>query len=80
MVARVWADLDDEIIGGDLTAAPGYATPAGGAVATPVAPLGLRDRAAGSFTTSLGFGRKLDRISKNLRILRRLGELLAGVE
>ena len=34
---------------------------------SPVAPIGLRDRAAGtvSFTTSLGFGRKLERFAKN---------------
>src|SRR5438477_12223997 len=70
MVGRVWSDLDDEIIGGDLTAALAYATPAGGAVVTPVAPVGLRDRPAGtvSFTTSLGFGRKLDRIKENPRV------------
>ena len=65
-----WRDDDDEIIGGDLTAALAYCTPAGGAVATPVAPVGLRDRASGtvSFTTSLGFGRKLDRIAENPRV------------
>jgi hypothetical protein len=70
MVARVWSDLDDEIIGGDLTAALAYATPAGGTVVTPVAPIGLRERPAGtvSFTTSLGFGRKLDRIDENPRV------------
>src|ERR1700730_7495508 len=70
MVAIVWSDLDDEIIGGDLTAALAYAPPAGGAVLTPVAPIGLRDRAAAtvSFTTSLGFGRKLDRIRENPRV------------
>src|SRR6478609_8298392 len=70
MVARVWSDLDDEIIGGDLTAALAYLTPAGGAVVTPVAPVGLRDRDAGtvSFTTSLGFGRKLDRIKQDPRV------------
>jgi hypothetical protein len=70
MVAHVWSDLDDEIIGGDLTAALAYATPAGGAIATPVAPIGLRDRDAGvvGFTTSLGFGRKLDRIKENPRV------------
>ena len=41
---------------GDLTAALAYVTPAGGAVVTAVAPVGLRDRDAGtvSFTTSLG--------------------------
>jgi len=70
MVARVWSDLDDEVIGGDLTAALAYATPAAGAVVTPVAPVGLRDRPAATvgFTTSLGFGRKLDRIRGNPRV------------
>ncbi len=66
----MWSDEDDAIIGGDLTAALAYVTPAGGSVATPVAPLGLRDREAGtvSFTTSLGFGRKLDRIKQNPKV------------
>ena len=66
----MWSDPDDEIIGGDLTAALAYVTPAGGGVVTPVAPVGLRDRAAGTvgFTTSLGFGRKLDRIRENPRV------------
>jgi len=66
----LWSDADDEIIGGDLTAALAYLTPAGGAVLTPVAPIGLRDREAGTvaFTTSLGFGRKLDRINANPRV------------
>ena len=66
----MWSDAEDEIIGGDLTAALAYATSAGGAVATPVAPVGLRDREAGTvgFTTSLGFGRKLDRIRENPRV------------
>ena len=65
-----WPDAIDEVIGGDLTAALGYLTPAGGAVVTAVAPIGLRDREAGtvSFTTSLGFGRKLERIEKDPRI------------
>lgn len=59
-----WSDTADGPIGGDLTAVLAYATPAGGAVLTPVAPIGMRDRDAGrvTFTTSLGFGRKLDRI------------------
>lgn len=67
---RVWSAVDDQIIGGDLTAALAYVTPAGGAVVTAVAPLGLRDPEAGtvSFTTSLGFGRKLDRFKDNPRV------------
>jgi hypothetical protein len=66
----VWSDAEDAIIGGDLTAALAYLTPAGGAVVTPVAPVGLRDRDGGTvgFTTSLGFGRKLDRIKANPRV------------
>ena len=65
-----WSDAADEIIGGDLTAAVAYVTPAGGAVVTAVAPIGLRDRAAGTvtFTTSLGFGRKLDRLRREPRV------------
>jgi hypothetical protein len=67
---RVWSDAEDTIIGGDLTAALAYLTPAGGAVVTAVAPVGLRDRDRGTvyFTTSLGFGRKLDRIKANPRM------------
>jgi hypothetical protein len=63
----VWSDADDEILAGDLTAALAYTTPARGAVVTPVAPIGQRDRAAArvTFTTSLGFGRKLDRIKSD---------------
>jgi nitroimidazol reductase NimA-like FMN-containing flavoprotein (pyridoxamine 5'-phosphate oxidase superfamily) len=65
-----WPDEADEIITGDLTAALAYVTPAGGAVVTAVAPIGLRDRDAGtvSFTTSLGLGRKLERIARNPRV------------
>jgi hypothetical protein len=65
-----WPDPIDDVIGGDLTAALAYATPAGGAVATAVAPIGLRDRDQGtvSFTTSLGFGRKLQRIESDPRV------------
>jgi hypothetical protein len=63
----VWSEVDDEILGGDLTVALAYVTPAGGVVLTPVSPFGLRDRDAGTvgFTTSLGYGRKLDRINQN---------------
>ena len=66
----MWPDEVDEVIGGDLTCAVAYVTPAGGAVVTAVAPIGLRDREAGTvgFTTSLGFGRKLERIREEPRI------------
>ena len=69
-MAIMWPDRADEAISGDLTAALAYVTPAGGAVVTAVAPIGLRDRDAGtvSFTTSLGFGKKLERIERNPRV------------
>ena len=65
-----WSDGADAVIRGDITAAAAYITPAGGAVAVGVAPCGLADRARGTlgFTTSLGFGRKLERISRNPRV------------
>jgi Pyridoxamine 5'-phosphate oxidase len=70
MTATDWPDAIDEVIDGDLTAAVAYTTPAGGAVVTAVAPVGLRDRGAGtvSFTTSLGFGRKIERLRRDPRI------------
>jgi hypothetical protein len=65
-----WSEDIDAILGGDLTAALAYLTPAGGAGATSVAPVGLRDRRAGwvGFTTSLGFGKKLERIDRDPRV------------
>jgi hypothetical protein len=62
-----WSDREDEVLGGDLTAVLAYVTPARGVVLTAVAPVGLRDRERGTvtFTTSLGFGRKLDRMRDN---------------
>jgi nitroimidazol reductase NimA-like FMN-containing flavoprotein (pyridoxamine 5'-phosphate oxidase superfamily) len=62
-----WSEEIDAVLGGDLTAALTYLTPAGGAVATCVAPVGLRDHQGGwiGFTTSLGFGKKLDRIQRD---------------
>lgn len=59
-----WSAEADEVITGDITAALAYITPAGGAVVTAVAPCGLarRDEGVIGFTTSLGFGRKLERI------------------
>ena len=69
-MAITWPDRADQAISGDLTAALAYVTPAGGAVVTAVSPIGLRDRDAGtvSFTTSLGFGKKLERIARNPRV------------
>ena len=65
-----WSDEVDSIIDGDLTAGLAYVTPAGGVVVTAVAPVGLRDRAAGTvgFTTSLGLGKKLERIKRNPKV------------
>ena len=59
-----WPAGADEVIKGDLTAAAAYLTPAGGAVVTGVAPCGIGDRDRGvlGYTTSLGFGKKLERI------------------
>ena len=62
-----WPDEVDRLLGGDLTAALSYLTPAGGTVVAGVSPCGLRDRDAGTvtFTTSFGFGRKLERIERD---------------
>jgi hypothetical protein len=70
LVPVSWPDHVDEIFGGDLTAALGYVTPAGGAVVMAVAPIGMRDRERGtvSFTTSLGFAKKLERIRHEPRV------------
>jgi hypothetical protein len=65
-----WDDEIDAVIAGDLTGGLGYRTPAGGVVVQAVAPIGLRDRAAGTigFTTSLGFSKKLERIARDPRV------------
>jgi Pyridoxamine 5'-phosphate oxidase len=65
-----WGEEEDAILGGDLAAVLAYCTPAGGSVPAAVAPLGLRDRERGevTFTTSLGLGRKLERIRANPRV------------
>jgi hypothetical protein len=65
-----WPAEVDDVLTGDITAALGYLTPAGGAVVTAVAPCGIGDRELGTlgFTTSLGFGRKLERIVADPRI------------
>src|SRR3954462_11238978 len=53
-----------------MTAALSCSTPAKGAVPSAVAPIGMHDRDAGAvtFTTSLGFGKKLERIEADPRI------------
>ena len=65
-----WDDETDAILDGDLTAALGYRTPLGGAIVQAVAPVGLRDRAAGwvGFTTSLGFSKKLVAFARDPRV------------
>lgn len=65
-----WPAAVDEIIGGDLVAAVGVPTSRGGIALSCVCPIGLRDRHKGtvSFTSPLGFGRKLVRIADNPRI------------
>src|SRR3954454_23971887 len=69
-MATTWPDEVDQVLAGDLTAALAYVTPAGGAVVAAVAPIGLRGRERGTvgFTTSLGFGKKLERIRNNPRV------------
>lgn len=62
-----WTDEVDQIMAGDLAAGFAYVTPAKGVVITPMGPIGLRDREAGTITlsTSLGLWKKLDRIRSN---------------
>jgi pyridoxamine 5'-phosphate oxidase-like protein len=69
-VTITWDDEVEKVLAGDLTAALGYRTPAGGVVVQAVAPIGLRDREAGTvgFTTSLGFSKKLERIERDPRV------------
>lgn len=65
-----WSEEVDEILAGDLIAALGYVTPAGGVVVTPVCPFGRRDRSSGAveFTTPLALGTKLTRIERNPKV------------
>ena len=62
-----WTDEIDEILASDLAAGLAYVTPAKGVVITPMAPLALRDREAGTvtLTTSQAMWKKLDRIRRN---------------
>jgi hypothetical protein len=62
-----WNDDVDEILASDLAAGFAYLTPARGVVITPMAPLALRDRQAGTvtLTTSQAMWKKLDRVRRN---------------
>jgi len=62
-----WSDDVDEILASDLAAGFAYLTPAKGVVITPMAPLALRDRRAGTVTvtTSQAMWKKLDRIRRH---------------
>lgn len=62
-----WDDEVDALIAGDATAGFASVTPARGVVIVPMAPLGLRDRDAGTITitTSLGLPKKLERLRRN---------------
>ena len=62
-----WSDDVDELLASDLAAGFAYLTPAKGVVITPMAPLALRDRQAGTvtLTTSQAMWKKLDRIRRN---------------
>lgn len=62
-----WDQEIDGVLRGDLTAAVAYTTPLGGAVVTAVAPCGLAHRQAGTvgFTTSIGFGKKLEQLVRD---------------
>lgn len=66
-MAVTWSDDVDEILASDLAAGFAYLTPAKGVVMVPMAPLGIRDREAGTVTlsTSQGLWKKLDRIRRN---------------
>ncbi|MFI5926582.1 hypothetical protein ACIA3K_11390 [Micromonospora sp. NPDC051543] len=65
-----WPDHVQEVFAGDLVTALAYTTPAGGAVAIPVTPVGSVDRSTSSIgiTTSLAFSRKLRQIVRDPRV------------
>jgi len=66
-MAVTWSDDVDELLASDLAAGFAYLTPAKGVVITPMAPLALRNRDAGTVTlsSSQGLWKKLDRIRRN---------------
>lgn len=61
-----WTEEVDDILAGDLAVAVAQVTPARGVVIMPMAPMGLRDRAAGTvtLTTSLGLPHKVARLRR----------------
>ncbi|CAN5448687.1 hypothetical protein BH10ACT11_BH10ACT11_21450 [soil metagenome] len=65
-----WTDEIDEILGGDLAAAFAHLTPAKGVVVTPMAPLGLRDRKAGTVTvtTAIALHKKLAAVRRDPKV------------
>jgi hypothetical protein len=65
-----WPAAVSDVLGGDLTVALAYRTPAAGVVALPVTTLGSYDESAGTVTTSTSFGngRKLTRIERDDRV------------
>jgi len=65
-----WGEETDTFISGDLATALAYVTPAQGAVVAPITTAGVRDREAGTvmLTTSLAFGKKLERIRREDRV------------
>lgn len=65
-----WPDSVDEILGGDQAVMLAYRTPASGVVLAPVTNFAVRDRDAGTITvnSSVGAGKKLDRIRRDPRV------------
>jgi hypothetical protein len=65
-----WSDEVDEILASDVAAALAYLTPAKGVLISPMAPLGMRDRDAGTvtLTSSLGLWKKLERIRRDPQV------------
>ena len=62
-----WDDDVDAILTGDTAAGFAYVTPARGVVVVPMAPIGIRDRDAGTLTltTSIGLPKKVVRLRAN---------------
>ena len=65
-----WPDAVEELLVGDQAIAFAYVTPASGVVVTPVTNFAMHDRVRGtaSVNTSVGAGRKLERVRRNPRV------------